>query len=212
MDELKSADGFAISQGAPGRRMSEVYGAGPGERGRNAGAHPAGTRAGDGGASVPPHGGSGWRWPRAPAREGVPMVDAGHGASGEIPPTPVEEATGERPPLLHPAWRTCMTRPVRVTRVDNDLFRPSSPPDTEPQDLVDRQYPHRSPTRFRIDDGAYAVACGPPPSASGSPPEAATRGPSQNGIAHFLEHMALLKGTKTRSALQIAEEIEDVGG
>lgn len=34
---------------------------------------------------------------------------------------------------------------------------------------------------------------------------------AQNGIAHFLEHMAF-KGTKTRSALQIAEAIEDVGG
>ena len=33
----------------------------------------------------------------------------------------------------------------------------------------------------------------------------------QNGIAHFLEHMAF-KGTATRSALQIAEQIEDVGG
>jgi predicted Zn-dependent peptidase len=33
----------------------------------------------------------------------------------------------------------------------------------------------------------------------------------QNGIAHFLEHMAF-KGTKKRSALRIAEEIEDVGG
>ncbi|PZQ52174.1 MAG: peptidase M16 [Rhodovulum sulfidophilum] len=33
----------------------------------------------------------------------------------------------------------------------------------------------------------------------------------QNGIAHFLEHMAF-KGTPTRSALRIAEEIEDVGG
>ena len=33
----------------------------------------------------------------------------------------------------------------------------------------------------------------------------------QSGIAHFLEHMAF-KGTKTRSALQIAETIEDVGG
>jgi predicted Zn-dependent peptidase len=33
----------------------------------------------------------------------------------------------------------------------------------------------------------------------------------QNGIAHFLEHMAF-KGTGTRSARQIAEEIEDVGG
>ncbi|WP_179378858.1 M16 family metallopeptidase [Jannaschia marina] len=33
----------------------------------------------------------------------------------------------------------------------------------------------------------------------------------QNGIAHFLEHMAF-KGTERRSALQIAEQIEDVGG
>ena len=33
----------------------------------------------------------------------------------------------------------------------------------------------------------------------------------ENGIAHFLEHMAF-KGTTRRSALQIAEEIEDVGG
>ncbi|WP_068306780.1 pitrilysin family protein [Pararhodobacter sp. CCB-MM2] len=33
----------------------------------------------------------------------------------------------------------------------------------------------------------------------------------QNGIAHFLEHMAF-KGTAKRTALQIAEEIEDVGG
>ncbi len=35
--------------------------------------------------------------------------------------------------------------------------------------------------------------------------------PEQNGIAHFLEHMAF-KGTKRRSALEIAEAIEDVGG
>ncbi len=33
----------------------------------------------------------------------------------------------------------------------------------------------------------------------------------QNGIAHFLEHMAF-KGTQRRSALEIAEVIEDVGG
>jgi predicted Zn-dependent peptidase len=33
----------------------------------------------------------------------------------------------------------------------------------------------------------------------------------ENGIAHFLEHMAF-KGTAKRSALQIAEAIEDVGG
>ncbi|WP_223421771.1 M16 family metallopeptidase [Tateyamaria pelophila] len=35
--------------------------------------------------------------------------------------------------------------------------------------------------------------------------------PEQNGIAHFMEHMAF-KGTERRSALQIAEAIEDVGG
>ncbi len=35
--------------------------------------------------------------------------------------------------------------------------------------------------------------------------------PEQNGIAHFLEHMAF-KGTKRRTALQIAEAVEDVGG
>lgn len=35
--------------------------------------------------------------------------------------------------------------------------------------------------------------------------------PEQNGIAHFLEHMAF-KGTETRSSLQIAQEIENVGG
>jgi predicted Zn-dependent peptidase len=33
----------------------------------------------------------------------------------------------------------------------------------------------------------------------------------ENGIAHFLEHMAF-KGTTRRTSLQIAEEIEDVGG
>ena len=34
---------------------------------------------------------------------------------------------------------------------------------------------------------------------------------SQNGIAHFLEHMAF-KGTKKRSSFGIAEAIENVGG
>ncbi|MDU8926109.1 pitrilysin family protein [Alisedimentitalea sp. MJ-SS2] len=35
--------------------------------------------------------------------------------------------------------------------------------------------------------------------------------PEQNGIAHFLEHMAF-KGTEKRTTLEIAEAIEDVGG
>ncbi len=33
----------------------------------------------------------------------------------------------------------------------------------------------------------------------------------ENGIAHFLEHLAF-KGTKTRTALEIAEKIENIGG
>ena len=35
--------------------------------------------------------------------------------------------------------------------------------------------------------------------------------PEENGVAHFLEHMAF-KGTKRRSAQDIAEEIESAGG
>ena len=35
--------------------------------------------------------------------------------------------------------------------------------------------------------------------------------PANNGVSHFLEHMAF-KGTARRNALQIAAEIEDVGG
>lgn len=35
--------------------------------------------------------------------------------------------------------------------------------------------------------------------------------PEMNGIAHFVEHM-LFKGTKKRSAVEIAQSIEDVGG
>lgn len=43
--------------------------------------------------------------------------------------------------------------------------------------------------------------------------DAGTRDESEpeNGMAHFLEHMAF-KGTSRRTALQIAEQIEDVGG
>src|SRR6201994_4915537 len=35
--------------------------------------------------------------------------------------------------------------------------------------------------------------------------------PAENGVSHFLEHMAF-KGTESRSAAAIAEEIEAVGG
>ncbi|HKJ62742.1 MAG TPA: pitrilysin family protein, partial [Hyphomicrobiales bacterium] len=40
---------------------------------------------------------------------------------------------------------------------------------------------------------------------------ARSEAPQEHGLAHFLEHMAF-KGTRTRSALEIAEQIEAVGG
>ncbi|MFD1882627.1 M16 family metallopeptidase [Paracoccus pacificus] len=55
-------------------------------------------------------------------------------------------------------------------------------------------------------DGLHSVSIGLWVSAGGRDERL-----EQNGIAHFLEHMAF-KGTKRRSALQIAEAIEDVGG
>src|SRR6478736_3477451 len=35
--------------------------------------------------------------------------------------------------------------------------------------------------------------------------------PSQNGVSHFIEHL-LFKGTRKRTAAQIAEQIDAVGG
>ena len=69
---------------------------------------------------------------------------------------------------------------------------------------------HTLPNGFRIVTeampGLKSAAIGVWVSAGGRHETA-----EQNGIAHFLEHMAF-KGTKGRSALKIAEEIEDVGG
>lgn len=69
---------------------------------------------------------------------------------------------------------------------------------------------HRLPNGFRIVTehmpGLASASVGVWVSAGGR-----HETPQQNGIAHFLEHMAF-KGTRKRSALQIAEAIEDVGG
>lgn len=69
---------------------------------------------------------------------------------------------------------------------------------------------HTLPNGFRIVTehmpGLESAAIGIWVSAGGRHERA-----EQNGIAHFLEHMAF-KGTQRRSALQIAEAIEDVGG
>ena len=69
---------------------------------------------------------------------------------------------------------------------------------------------HRLPNGFRIDTehmpGLASASVGIWVNAGGR-----HELQQQNGIAHFLEHMAF-KGTATRSSLQIAEAIEDVGG
>ncbi len=51
----------------------------------------------------------------------------------------------------------------------------------------------------------------PPRSGSGSGTGSRDEQPDEHGISHLLEHMAF-KGTPRRTARQIAEEIEAVGG
>ncbi|WP_068080914.1 M16 family metallopeptidase [Polycladidibacter stylochi] len=72
---------------------------------------------------------------------------------------------------------------TRVTRLDNGMT------------IVTDNMPHLKTAALGVWVGA------------GSQSEKA----SENGLTHLLEHMAF-KGTKKRSALQIAEEVEAVGG
>lgn len=76
-----------------------------------------------------------------------------------------------------------MTDPVKITRLPSGL-------------LVATEYMDRVET---ISMGAYVAA--------GTRHETEV----ENGASHFLEHMAF-KGTQTRSAINIAEEVENVGG
>ncbi len=76
-----------------------------------------------------------------------------------------------------------MTDAVRVTRLNNGLTIV-----TEAMDRVET-----------VSFGAYV--------ASGTRNETA----AQNGVSHFLEHMAF-KGTERRTAAEIAEAVENVGG
>ena len=76
-----------------------------------------------------------------------------------------------------------MTDPTRITRLPSGLLVV-----TERMDRVET-----------VSLGAYV--------ASGTRNEDA----AENGVSHFLEHMAF-KGTQRRSAARIAEEIENVGG
>ena len=79
--------------------------------------------------------------------------------------------------------RTDVSDPIQVTRLPNGLTVV-----TERMERVET-----------VSFGAYV--------GTGSRSETA----AENGVSHFLEHMAF-KGTHTRSAAQIAEEVEAVGG
>ena len=69
----------------------------------------------------------------------------------------------------------------------------------------------RLPSGLDGRDRRDAASGNAPRSASGSAPAAATSSRDEHGISHLLEHMAF-KGTSRRTARQIAEEIEAVGG
>ncbi|MEZ5877809.1 MAG: pitrilysin family protein [Tepidamorphaceae bacterium] len=76
-----------------------------------------------------------------------------------------------------------MTDPVRMTRLDNGIR------------VVTEAMPHLKTASLGIWAG----------------PAARNEALREHGISHLLEHMAF-KGTQRRSAAQIAEEIEQVGG
>ena len=122
-------------------------------------------------------------------------------------PDAVEKATGTRP-ALPPHMADFMAAPERVTRVPNDL--------AALQSLIRERTRIVTVRLTTLPNGLRIVTEAMPGLASASIGVWVMAGGrherfEQNGIAHFLEHMAF-KGTKRRSALQIAEAIEDVGG
>lgn len=116
MDELKTGDGFAISQGAR-QALSEVYGAGRASEAETL-ARIRRTRA-ETGELLCPHTAVGLEVAEGAARDGVPMVTLATAHPAKFPDA-VEEATGERPPLPS-RMSDLYERPERVTEVGNDL-------------------------------------------------------------------------------------------
>ncbi|ROT98993.1 threonine synthase [Histidinibacterium lentulum] len=116
MDELKTADGFAISQGAR-QALAEVYGAGRASEEQTL-ARIRRTRE-ETGELLCPHTAVGLEVAEGAVRDGVPMVTLATAHPAKFPDA-VEEATGERPPLPS-RMADLYERPERVTRVENDL-------------------------------------------------------------------------------------------
>ena len=202
MDELKAKGGFGVSQGALAGAARPLR-LGPGVRGRNRRRDPR-IRNPHRRGPVPAQ----RRWRRCGAGPSGHDADgdAGHRASGKVPrcgrgrhrhaarlaaaygghhDSPgTGDAGAQRPgraAISGPRKARCMT--VRLTTLPNGL----------------RIVTEAMPGLASASIGVWVMAGG------------RHERSEQNGIAHFLEHMAF-KGTKRRTALQIAEAIEDVGG
>ena len=67
------------------------------------------------------------------------------------------------------------------------------------------------PSGLRVVTDAMPASAAPPRSACSSAPARATSDAHEHGLSHLLEHMAF-KGTRRRSAREIAEAIENAGG
>ena len=126
---------------------------------------------------------------------------------------PSQAITGERP-ALPPRLAALMTDPERVTVLPNDLAavqrfvedRAGAQPRSRRMSTRDDQaanglrvVSHHMPHVETVSLGVWVGA------GARHEPEA------EHGISHLLEHMAF-KGTEQRSAKDIAEEIEAVGG
>jgi hypothetical protein len=134
---------------------------------------------------------------------------AGHRASGEV--SRCGRGRDGSAPGAAAAHGRPFERPERVTRLPND--RAALQALILDRTAWRRRLMHRLttlPNGFRIVT-EHMPGLASAASASGSMAGARHERPEENGIAHFLEHMAF-KGTTRRTALQIAEEIEDVGG
>ena len=128
-------------------------------------------------------------------------------------PTPSQPITGERP-ALPPRLASLMTAPERITVLPNDLS------------AVERFVEDRARGQTRSRGMTHEMTRLAERPARRLPPHAARRDglarrlggagarheqDAEHGISHLLEHMAF-KGTERRSASDIAEEIEAVGG
>ena len=202
MDELKSGGGFQISQGAL-EFLRETFASGRASEDETMATI---TRtAGDTAEVLCPHSAVGVHVAEAHL-VGHAHGHAGHRAPGQVPRR-CRKGNRCAPGAARPHGR-----PVRPSRTCHPLAerpgRRRSPYPREPHCMTIQTT--TLPNGFRIVTEHMPTL---ESAAVGLWVEAGARHEraEQNGIAHFLEHMAF-KGTARRSALQIAEEIEDVGG